>query len=181
MPVARIFYCEKPGAGNTDDVLKMVNERLKQGDIRHVVVATNTGATALRTAELIDVDNVSVCGIHHQSTQWGRHAKPDAEILRKAGERGVAFTPDHPPVTYFRQIEGESADTLRKFGQGVKVAVEVVIMATQTHLVSPGEVVIGVGGTGRGADSAIVCVATTPDKMSQLFIKEVLAKPSSLA
>jgi uncharacterized protein len=177
MSKAQIHYCEKPGAGNTDAVLHVVAERLKAGDIHHVVVATNTGSTALRAAELIKVPGVKIYGIHHQSSQWRRHAKPETHLLDKARELGVAFVPDLPPAMYFREIQGESADTLRHLGQGTKVAVEVVVMATQTGLIAPGQVVVGVAGTGRGCDSAIVCTATTPQEIGKLFIREILAKP----
>jgi len=177
MPIGQIHYCEKPGSANTDAVLQFVNERLKAGDIHHVAVATNTGSTALRAAELIQAAGVKIFGIHHQSSQWGRHAKPDDAIIAKARQLGVTFIPDQPPVTYFRQIEGESADTLRHFGQGVKVAVEVVEMASHAKLVQPGQLVVGIAGTGRGCDSAIICTAAVPQEIGKLFIREVLAKP----
>ncbi len=177
MAVAQIHYFDTPGAHNTDAVLGVVNDRLKKGDIRQVVVATSTGATALRAAELIDVPDVRIFGVHFQSSQWGKYAKPNEARLKRASELGVTFVPDSPPVTFFRDIEGESADTLRKFGQGVKVATEVVLMATQTGMIQPGDVVIGMGGTGKGTDAAIVCAATTPDDVGKLFIREILAKP----
>ncbi len=177
MRVAEIRYFDKPGAGNTDEVLAAVNRRLKEGDIRQVVVASSTGATALRAAELIDVPDVRIFGVHFQSNHWDKHAKPNDEHLARARELGVTFIPDQPAVTYFRDIEGQSADTLRKFGQGVKVATEVVLMATQTGLIQPGDIVIGVGGTGRGADAALVCAAATPADVAKLFIREILAKP----
>ena len=178
MRVATIRYFDKPGAGNTDATLQAVNERLKEGDIRQVAVATSTGATALRAAELIDVPDVQIFGIHFQSNQWDQYSKPEPEIVEKATALGVRFIPDAPTVTFFRDIDGESPDTLRKFGQGVKVAAEVVLMATETDLISPGDVVIGVGGTGRGADAALVCIATTPDEVGKLSIREILAKPA---
>jgi hypothetical protein len=177
MRIDRIRYFDKPGSANTDAVLEAVSERLKAGDIRHVAVATNTGATAVRAAELIKAPNVRVLGIHHQPGQWGRHARPDQDLLAKGRELGVTFIPDSPPALYYRQISGESADTLRHFGQGTKVAAEVVLMAAQTGMIEPGTLAIGVGGTGRGADTAIVCTAALPNDIGKLFIHEILAKP----
>ena len=177
MHEGQIRYFEKAGPANTDDVFAAVNDRLKAGDISKVVVATSTGATALRAAELIDVPDVRIFGVHFQSNYWGKHTRPDEEILDRAVELGVTFIPDAPTVTYFRDIPGESADTLRKLGQGIKVGTEVVLMATQTGMIAPGDVAIGVGGTGRGCDAAVVCSATTPDDMGKLAIREILAKP----
>ncbi len=177
MRVGKIRYFKSPGPVNTDDVLAAVNERLKEGDIRKVVVASSTGATALRAAELIDVPDVRIFGVHFQSDRWGKHAKPNEEHLERAAELGVTFIPDSPKVSYLRDIEGESADTIRKFGQGTKVAAEMVLMATQTGMIDTGDVVIAMGGTGRGADAAIVCVAAPPSEIGKLFIREILAKP----
>jgi len=177
MRVGKVCYFESPGPVNTDGLLAAVNERLKEGDVRKVVVASSTGATALRAAELIDVPDVKIFGVHFQSDHWGKHSKPNEEHLERATELGVTFIPDSPKVTYLRDIEGESADTIRKFGQGIKVAAEVVLMATQTGMIDAGDIVIGVGGTGRGADAAIVCVAAPPSEIGKLFIREILAKP----
>jgi hypothetical protein len=177
MRIGRIRYFDKPGIENTDDVMAAVNERLKEGDIRKVVVATSTGATAVRAAELIDVPDVKIFGVHFQSNQWDKHAKPKDELITRGRELGVTFIPDRPAVTYFRDVNGQSADTLRKFGQGVKVASEVVLMATQTKMIDPGDIVIGIGGTGKGADAAIVCSAAAPDEMGRFFVREILAKP----
>ncbi len=177
MRVAEITYFDKPGADNTDDVLKAVCKRLKEGDIRTVVVASTTGGTAVRAAETIDVDGIRVIGAHFQAHQWDKMAKPDTQLVARARQLGVEFLPNNPQTTFIRDISGESADTLRKLGQGVKVAAEVVIWATETGQIEPGDVVIGVGGTGRGADAAIVCTAAKPGDMGRLSIREILAKP----
>jgi len=68
-------------------------------------------------------------------------------------------------------------------GQGFKVAVEVVTMATSKGAVKPFENVIGIGGTGEGADTALIVKATTPEDMmgsdtkKRLEIREVIAMP----
>ncbi len=178
MRTAEIAYFDKAGASNTDNVLSVVNKRLKQGDISKLVVASSTGSTALRAAEAIDVPDLQIFGVHFQSSQWDKYARPNPETLQRAKELGVTFIPDTPPMTFYRDIKGESADTLRKFGQGIKVATEVVVMATETGMIASGDVVISVGGTGKGADSAIVCAAATPEHIGKLFIREILAKPA---
>jgi len=46
-----VFYFEKAGEQNTDHVVQAVKERVKQGDIANVVVASNSGKTALKLAK----------------------------------------------------------------------------------------------------------------------------------
>src|SRR4030042_1644354 len=45
-----IFYFNQPGFENTDDVVEIVSERLKEGDIKNVVVASSRGGTGLKFA-----------------------------------------------------------------------------------------------------------------------------------
>jgi hypothetical protein len=74
-------------------------------------------------------------------------------------------------------------ETLYAFGQGLKVAVEVTMLAVASGFVEPFQDVIAVGGTLRGADTAIVVRATFPnhalsqDDDKRLKIREILCKP----
>jgi hypothetical protein len=69
------------------------------------------------------------------------------------------------------------------FGQGFKVAVEVILIAADKGEISLYEDVIGVAGTGTGADTAIIARATTSkeiftaDRNKKLEIREILAIP----
>ena len=71
----------------------------------------------------------------------------------------------------------------RSFGQGFKVAVEVVLMAVAADRIEPYQDVIGVGGSGKGADTAIVIRATYPaavfakDSEERLEVREIIAMP----
>ena len=47
----KILYFDEPGPQNTDAVIGAVVDRLADGGIRHVVVASITGETALKVAE----------------------------------------------------------------------------------------------------------------------------------
>jgi len=70
------------------------------------------------------------------------------------------------------------AHTLRMFGQGTKVCVEVAIMALDAGLIPYGEPIIAIGGTGQGADTAVII---TPSHASGIFetkIHEIICKPS---
>jgi uncharacterized protein len=68
------------------------------------------------------------------------------------------------------------ADTLRIFGQGTKVIVEIVAMSADAGLI-PFSDVIAVAGTGRGADTAAVVKANSSNKLFDIKLREYLVKP----
>ena len=69
------------------------------------------------------------------------------------------------------------ADTLRLFGQGMKVAVECSIMAADAGTLSGGKIV-SLGGTGGGADTAIVMTPGHSSKaIERIKIHEIICKP----
>jgi hypothetical protein len=70
------------------------------------------------------------------------------------------------------------AHTLRMFGQGVKVCVEVAVMALDAGLIPHGREVIAVGGTGRGADTAVVIWPAHASSIFDTYICEVIVSLS---
>jgi len=68
--------------------------------------------------------------------------------------------------------------TLRLFGQGTKVAVELPLMAADAGLVRTDEDVISIGGTGRGADTALVIQPANSFNIFDLKVKAVICKPA---
>lgn len=69
------------------------------------------------------------------------------------------------------------AHTLRMFGQGVKVCVEIAMMALDNGAIEFGEPVVCVGGSAHGADTAcIITPAYTADCLDTK-IHEILCKP----
>ncbi len=69
------------------------------------------------------------------------------------------------------------ADFLRAFCEGVKVCVEIALMAANAGLVEAGEQVVVVAGTHRGADTALVMTGATSMDPKQLHISRILCKP----
>ena len=69
------------------------------------------------------------------------------------------------------------AATLRIFGEGMKVTCEIALMAADSGLVRTDEDVISVGGTGRGADTALLLTPAISRKFFDLKVKEILCKP----
>ena len=175
-----ITYFSETGAENTAEVARLAAERSGEGDIKALVVATTSGRTALtvaRTTAGAVKAEIPLFAVNFQSPQWEKHAPPDPEIRARAEALGVRFIPEEPHVRYIREIPGHSPDSLRRLGQGVKVAVEVVMQAVEAGLIAAGERVIGIGGTSSGADVALVVIAAGPDQLDELRISEIIAKP----
>ena len=74
------------------------------------------------------------------------------------------------------------AETLNSFGRGVKVAVEVALIACDAGVVEAGEEVISMGGLSRGVDTALVIRICHRDELFSdnkkgLQIREIICKP----
>ncbi len=69
------------------------------------------------------------------------------------------------------------AHLLRCFCQGVKVCFEIVLMATDAGLVTSGEKVITIAGTGQGSDTALVMQAASTQHLKRLRVNEIICKP----
>ena len=86
---------------------------------------------------------------------------------------GTAFSDKHGG----RAPQEIVRDTLYRFSQGMKVAVECLLMAADAGVLDMGQEVISIAGTSDGADTAIVCRPAYPRTFFDLQILEVLAKP----
>jgi hypothetical protein len=69
------------------------------------------------------------------------------------------------------------AQTMRRFGEGIKVCCECVMMATDSGLVNEGIETLAVAGTARGADTVAVLRATASKRFLELKVLEIIAKP----
>jgi hypothetical protein len=82
-------------------------------------------------------------------------------------------------LIFSREIESEfssdMAQAFRCFGQGTKVAVQVAVLAVQAGLVDEGEMVIGIGGSSRGADTALELKASWG--YADVHVAQILCKP----
>ena len=180
------FYFRRPGPKNTDQTLKSVARRAEELDIQNIVVATTTGRTGAMASQLLASRNLVVV------THSTGFVKPNFQELlpeyrqkiEKAGVKlltcqhafgGVNRAVRRKLGTY--ELDEIIAYTLRLFGEGTKVAVEIALMAADAGLIPTSEPCISVGGTGRGADTAILLRAASAQNFFDLKIMEILAKP----
>lgn len=184
-------YFEKPGPKNTGDVLEIVRQRAEQAGIKTIVVASSTGKTAVRATEILkglQVVAVSLStGFTHGDPQPNRQrfTLKNRKIVEERG--GTVLTTTHAFAGVSRAILYKfkaytSLDiinhTLKIFGNGMKVACEISMMAADAGLVRTHEAdIIAVAGSGGGADTAIVLQPVISQDFFNLKVKEILCKP----
>jgi hypothetical protein len=180
-----VVYFEKPGKQNTAETLRLARRRAEQLGITQVVLATTHGYTALQAAEVFRDTGVELIAVSISAAfdEEGWTMSPsERESLEGRGVRvltslhgladGVAegFQGASTPGTVM-------ADTLRCFSQGMKVAVEVSIMAVEAGRVAAGREIVALGGSSDGADTAVVLRPAYARKIKELRICELLCKP----
>ena len=179
---------EKAGKHNTEATLQIARERASTLGITQVVVASSHGSTA-RQAQLvfgplgIRVVAVSICH-GWESVGWTMENETRAE-LRDLGvivHTGIQALGDGVGSAFTEKYGGRAPeeivrDTLYRFSQGMKVAVECVLMAADAGLLDMTQEVIAIAGSSFGADTAIVCKPAYPRTFHDLEIRELLAKP----
>jgi hypothetical protein len=184
----KVFYFEKKGSVNTDRALEIALACCEEKGIRKIVVASSTGKTALRlhdkakpSIEVIAVTYGAGSKYREEVEEFNRNR----ETLVEKGIRVVRGI--HALSATERTFENKYksgfiplnivADTLRMFSQGMKVCVEVAVMAAEAGFVTPDEEVVAVGGTGTGADTAVVLKPAYAAGMFETKFKAVLCMP----
>jgi hypothetical protein len=62
-------------------------------------------------------------------------------------------------------------------GEGMKVTLEIAMMAADAGLVRTDEEVIAIAGTAKGADTAVVLNPVNSHNFFNMRVKEILCKP----
>ncbi|HEY83372.1 MAG TPA: hypothetical protein G4O01_08845 [Dehalococcoidia bacterium] len=183
---SRTVYFERPGSENTDEVLRIARQRAEELGIRTVVVASTQGDTAVRAVKALQGLRVVIVthstGFREPNSQ--EFTEENRQIVLSQG--AVIFTATHIFAGISRAVRNKFhtyvigdivANTLRVLGDGLKVACEVAMMAADGGLVGTDEEIIAIGGTGRGADTAVVLTPVNSQNFFDLRVKEILCKP----
>jgi hypothetical protein len=183
-----IVYFDSPGRHNTAETLALSRERADLLGTRHLVVASTSGATALQAARVFQGTDVHIVGITLHAGRWQVYRPPDWRLVEEAMAMGVTFhTATHALVANAERAIRDRfggispvelvAEALTIFSVGVKVAVEVSLMAADGNLIPVDEDVIAVAGTDGGADTALVLRPAYSSTLFDLRVKEIICKP----
>jgi len=180
---------DKAGGHNTDEAIEMAFEGVAAHSVTHVVVASTAGDTGVKAARRFSGTDVQVVVIAHNTGfgkegQWEFDPEKKKEIEELGGIvyhgtmvlRGLGAAIKKKSGNYSH--EELVANTLRMFGQGMKVCVEMAAMAADAGLVPFGDIIC-VAGTARGADTCALIRANSSNRFFDIKVKRVLAKPEN--
>ena len=190
MPREEIVYFDRPGVKNTEAVIDAVVKRADRGDISHVVVASSTGMTAKKLTSRLAQSKVRVVVVtSHCGFEKEGECEMSEDVERSLVEGGARVVRASHVLSGIersisRKLGGASrvetiSETLRAlFGQGLKVCVEVVVMAADNGAIVCGDKeVVAIGGWGEGADTAIVVRPAHANAFFNFEVREILAMP----
>jgi len=183
----QITYFKKPGKENTDKAIQLAVKRAEEGDIKKIVVATSSGETGLKVIKAFKAKNIQVIPVtlnagssFSGSNEWEKNKKEFEKLGVKYIQGIQTFSGVERAIRERWNTAGPVmvlSDALRIPGEGFKVAIEVIVMATDAGLISPNEIVIAIAGTSRGADTVLVVKPSYSHKFFDLAVREIVCKP----
>lgn len=196
-----IRYFDEPGPQNTEALIEAVKIRIKRSGIEYVVVASESGNTALKVAEALTGLSVKVvcvtayAGLRLAWPEGGKWPSITGRVREKLEDLGVKIIEEtqyiFKGVTFDAQFLGRAAPSWaiheflsRTMGYGFKTALEVAMIAAEAGGVPIDKEVIAIAGTGwlgGGADCAIVVKPAPIPKSTALEkgleVREIIAIP----
>jgi hypothetical protein len=172
----KVFYFNKKGPENTDKTLDIAVAACEEREIKKIIVASSTGNTALRlharatsSLEIITVTYSAgsrfVEDVEKFNKNYDTLVEKSIRIVRGIhGLSGTEKTFENKYKCGFTPLN-IVADTLRMFCHGVKVCVEIAIMAAEHGFVT------------HGADTAVVLRPAYAAEMFKTKIKALLCMP----
>lgn len=183
---------KEKGVAMTSLTLEVAVKAALSRPVSHIVVATNTGKTAELLVSRLEAEDpehrVQVVAVTHVSgfvVPGENELTPEAR--KRLIDRGcVVVTAAHALSGAERALSRKfngvypleiMAQTLRLFGQGTKVALEISLMAMDAGVLPCQMPVIAIGGSGRGADTAVLLTPGTSSSCFDSRIHAILCKP----
>ena len=178
---------EKEGPQNSRETLKIAIDTARERNISDIVIASTTGSTVAKLDDF-DLSGLHVVIVTHSygspTNGTNRISRETREIYRQKGYDVV--TAAHVLSGVERSLSslkggiypGEIiSEALKMVSRGTKVAVEITAMACDAGVIQPAVPVIAVGGSGSGADTAVIIRGAHAQRILETRIDEFLCKP----
>jgi len=189
MSKKEILYYGSAGEINTEETLKAAKTRADELGLSNLVIASSRGGTGVKAVDVFKGFNIVVVPLvtGHRGPGKQELTMENREIIEENG--GHVVIAAHALSGVNRAIRNKwgtiyppeiMAQTLRLFGQGMKVVVEIAAMAADAGVIPVDEDVIVVAGSNRGADTAVVLRAANSHNIFDMVVREIIAKPSHL-
>lgn len=187
----KTYYFDKPGAENTADAARFAVERAREIGLKTIVVASSSGKTAQVFFNTIKGSGLSLVVVTHAIgfTKPGEWEFDSAVAARLRAEGVTIVTGTHTLSGLERALSRSSkvgggsrteaiAEALRRIvANGLKVAVECVMIAADQGAISIDSEVIAVGGTASGADTVCVVRPAHTANFFDVQVREIVAMP----
>ena len=174
---------------NSQETFALAYEKAAELDT-DIVLATTSGRTAMNFADFISDKNftgkVIIVSHAYGTREKGKNAMSE-EIRQKLTDQGFTV------VTAAHALSGAErglsnvfkgvypaeivAHALRMISAGVKVCVEISLMACDAGAIKYKKPVVCVGGTGKNADTACVITPTYSANLLETRVNDILCKP----
>ena len=183
----KTIYFDKAGEQNTDILLKFTKEYVEKEDIRDIIVASTTGKTGARAANIFKGRNVVVVTHNFGFQELGKNELQEEHKKQILAEGAKIFTGVHALSSAERAVRRDfgtiqplelMANVLRRLGEGTKVCIEITMMAADAGLIPADKDVVAIAGTGRGADTTLRIHPANASRFFDMKIREIIAKPA---
>ena len=179
-------YFSEKGKNCTEKTLKLAKKRADKLGIKNIVVASYTGYTGVKAIEIFQNYNLVVVSgmVGFLEPNLDRMIPSNKKVMEDQGVTIIKTL--HAFGTLGRavrnkfstiQVDEIIAHSLRIFGQGVKVGCEIACMAADAGAIRTDEECIAIGGSGGGADTAIVLLPSNTHRFFDTKVKEIICKP----
>jgi len=183
-----VVYFDRVGEENTGRTFEVAKRRADELGIKDILVASTRGTVGLKAAEFFRGYNLVVVAHSTGIRESGKNEMPDEVQGKIRAVGGKVLITGHAFAGVSRAINRKFntlgpaelvANVLRLFGQGMKVCVEITYMAADSGMIPMTGDVVAIAGAGRGADTAVVIKPAHLNDMFDLYVKEIIAKPTT--
>jgi len=185
----KTVYFHNCGEENTEELLKLAKARAQDEGIKDIVVASTRGSTGVKASKMFKGLNLVVVTHNAGFPGPGQNELEDGSRKKILESGAKILTATHALSGVERAVRKKfatimpleiMAHTLRLFGEGTKVCVEITLMAADGGLISEDKEIIAIAGTSRGADTALIIKPACTARFFDLEIREVIAKPRNI-
>jgi len=188
MILKQIAMFEKPGEHNTQDCIGILKNAVSLGLSKHVVVASTSGRNAEAFfGALKGMDANLVIVTHCANFKEENHDEFSPAVRQMLKDNGVpvytgTILTSSLEKSVMDKFGGSStgaliAGCLRRFGEGAKVCIEIVMEACDAGLIPEGAAVLASAGTGHGSDTVMLIKSRPSRRFLDLEVLEILAMP----
>lgn len=192
MVKVEVEYFDKAGPENTDAALAIAKTHAQQMGIKNIVCASTSGATGLKFIEAFESEKYNLIIVTHADGFMKKDMQefaPENRERIQQNSKAQILTGIHAFSGISRSFRNSMkvhtpveiiARMLRSvFGDGLKVCIEIILMAADSGLIKCTEDVLAIAGTGRGADTVALIRPAYTANFLDLRVKQVLCKPNS--